>query len=224
MVPDQLPAYKYGYRTFRRRATVLVLCGGELWYRSRRKQRLVPVLRGAVGLIYGPCTSTFAHVRTPNPQLCFSLVHRERTFDFEARGPHGDAGELLLRLIRRACAAVDGGLRSVPGTLPGMVSRMQRMRRGLPSCPLAASARSWYRDLLRTFDDPAEPDGGLSEPDGGDPGLLLSEPTCAVCLDACGDGAVGLLVCGHVFHAACVQPWASAKGTCPLCRRRLDGS
>lgn len=29
--------------------------------------------------------------------------------------------------------------------------------------------------------------------------------------------------CGHVFHGACLQAWASRSGTCPLCRSDLRG-
>lgn len=40
---------------------------------------------------------------------------------------------------------------------------------------------------------------------------------CAICLDAQPDAQ--WRSCGHLFHAQCVEAWARAHRTCPVCRR-----
>lgn len=59
-----------------------------------------------------------------------------------------------------------------------------------------------------------------------------SDGTCTICLSALrvelnspatgGKGVVldatSVLRCGHVFHAACVEPWLERHATCPVCR------
>ncbi|GMG20379.1 unnamed protein product [Ambrosiozyma monospora] len=45
--------------------------------------------------------------------------------------------------------------------------------------------------------------------------------TCAICLDNLDDDdEVRGLICGHVFHADCVDPWlTNRRGCCPMCKR-----
>ncbi|XP_046982605.1 RING-H2 finger protein ATL64-like [Schistocerca americana] len=50
---------------------------------------------------------------------------------------------------------------------------------------------------------------------------------CAICLEAVGAAGGGtgdavVLRCGHAFHYGCVVPWCRWRGSCPLCRRRLQ--
>jgi hypothetical protein len=45
---------------------------------------------------------------------------------------------------------------------------------------------------------------------------------CAVCLNDFEAGeALRQLPCYHAFHVACVDPWISLHGTCPVCRTML---
>ena len=59
----------------------------------------------------------------------------------------------------------------------------------------------------------------------GPPALALradSPDSCAVCLDACAAGQLcRRLLCGHCFHAGCIDPWAKIRATCPTCRAAL---
>jgi len=51
---------------------------------------------------------------------------------------------------------------------------------------------------------------------GGDP------PQCTVCLEEMKLGGSALeLVCKHVFHRDCIEPWLLKQASCPLCRRDL---
>ncbi|KAF0914827.1 hypothetical protein E2562_031930 [Oryza meyeriana var. granulata] len=47
---------------------------------------------------------------------------------------------------------------------------------------------------------------------------------CAVCLcEFDGDDRLRLLpLCGHAFHAACIDTWLRSSSTCPLCRAALS--
>ncbi|KAL5230354.1 hypothetical protein ABZP36_029130 [Zizania latifolia] len=47
---------------------------------------------------------------------------------------------------------------------------------------------------------------------------------CAVCLcEFDGDDRLRLLpLCGHAFHAACIDTWLRSSSTCPLCRTALS--
>mmetsp|Transcript_7987 Transcript_7987/g.20476 ORF Transcript_7987/g.20476 Transcript_7987/m.20476 type:complete len:340 (-) Transcript_7987:631-1650(-) len=51
------------------------------------------------------------------------------------------------------------------------------------------------------------------------PKPLLS---CAICFDVlrCGEHVRTLPVCGHLYHARCLDPWLMKRGTCPVCRAR----
>lgn len=54
------------------------------------------------------------------------------------------------------------------------------------------------------------------------PAEQLPDPgdTCAICIDTLeDDDDVRGLVCGHAFHASCVDPWlTSRRACCPLCK------
>jgi len=42
---------------------------------------------------------------------------------------------------------------------------------------------------------------------------------CCICLETLKDnGHIGMLKCGHKFHARCIKTWTDEHNTCPLCR------
>ncbi len=43
---------------------------------------------------------------------------------------------------------------------------------------------------------------------------------CAICLDVLSGCSIEetILSCSHTFHASCINPWLSKKGTCAVCR------
>ncbi len=42
---------------------------------------------------------------------------------------------------------------------------------------------------------------------------------CCICLETLKDnGHIGMLKCGHKFHARCIKTWTDEHSTCPLCR------
>ncbi|MCB1108587.1 MAG: hypothetical protein KDK44_02925 [Chlamydiia bacterium] len=49
------------------------------------------------------------------------------------------------------------------------------------------------------------------------------ESTCAICFEPIGQPAekteVTTLICKHVFHTDCINPWLLTRLSCPLCRR-----
>ncbi|CAM0883043.1 unnamed protein product [Alopecurus aequalis] len=57
-------------------------------------------------------------------------------------------------------------------------------------------------------------------------GLLNKEALCAICkgLLAGGEKCRRLRVCGHVYHAECVDAWLKRKKICPLCRATVEVS
>lgn len=67
---------------------------------------------------------------------------------------------------------------------------------------------------------------------GGKGELHFDSGSCAICLETFEDeDTVRGLVCGHVFHAECVDPWLTRRrACCPICKRdyykeeTLDGS
>ena len=44
---------------------------------------------------------------------------------------------------------------------------------------------------------------------------------CPICYECLEGVAVSTTVCGHVFHAACLDTWLERATTCPSCRGRL---
>lgn len=52
-------------------------------------------------------------------------------------------------------------------------------------------------------------------------GLHFSSGMCAICLDTIEDeDEVRGLLCGHVFHAECLDPWLTKRrACCPMCKR-----
>jgi hypothetical protein len=57
-------------------------------------------------------------------------------------------------------------------------------------------------------------------------GLLNKEALCAICkgLLAGDEKCRRLRVCGHIYHAECVDPWLRRKTICPLCRAKVEVS
>ncbi|KAH3667386.1 hypothetical protein OGAPHI_003035 [Ogataea philodendri] len=51
--------------------------------------------------------------------------------------------------------------------------------------------------------------------------LHFTSGVCAICLDnLLDDDEVRGLICGHVFHADCIDPWlVNRRGCCPMCKR-----
>jgi len=49
------------------------------------------------------------------------------------------------------------------------------------------------------------------------------DPMCIFCQDdyAEGDELRSLPLCGHAFHAACVDEWLKANDTCPYCKQAV---
>lgn len=49
--------------------------------------------------------------------------------------------------------------------------------------------------------------------------------TCSICLDPCdsGHGAIKELLCNHMFHEHCIQPWFGKNNVCPQCRYKVRG-
>ena len=46
---------------------------------------------------------------------------------------------------------------------------------------------------------------------------------CSICLETMKDnGHLGVLSCGHKFHARCIKTWTNEHNTCPLCRRETS--
>ena len=61
---------------------------------------------------------------------------------------------------------------------------------------------------------------------GADPvseihGLQFDSGSCAICLEVLeNDAIVRGLICGHVFHAVCLDPWLiKRRACCPMCKR-----
>ena len=47
----------------------------------------------------------------------------------------------------------------------------------------------------------------------------LIDEDCCICLETLKDnGHIGVLKCGHKFHARCIKTWTNEHTTCPLCR------
>ena len=46
----------------------------------------------------------------------------------------------------------------------------------------------------------------------------VADYECPICMDS-GDGVWFTPMCGHAFHLACINGWAAARNTCPICRR-----
>lgn len=71
-------------------------------------------------------------------------------------------------------------------------------------------------------DGAADPDvGSLAVLDGAKGELHFDLGCCAICLELFeDDDVVRGLVCGHVFHAECVDPWLTRRrACCPICKR-----
>ena len=64
--------------------------------------------------------------------------------------------------------------------------------------------------------------GALVLDEGWETALEADEcPVCQARLK-CGDRAIALQQCGHVFHTSCLAPWLTkASATCPLCRAEV---
>lgn len=44
--------------------------------------------------------------------------------------------------------------------------------------------------------------------------------TCVICLESLQEGEmVRTMLCRHVFHQSCIDPWIEGNSNCPVCRR-----
>lgn len=51
---------------------------------------------------------------------------------------------------------------------------------------------------------------------------LLSQDTCAICLDDLSNSRLSRLSCDHVFHLVCIERWVTDTPVCPLCKKEVD--
>eukprot|EP00661_Eupelagonemidae_sp_cell13_P005533 gene5532-790_t len=119
-----------------------------------------------------------------------------------------------------ACVVMVFGVIIVPAAVLRLFCRPSRrggdvaVAAGADDGAAAAAVRAVLRGLPTTM--PPGP-GVPAEP----PVDVPPEPpaTCAVCLDALADGTVvRMLLCGHEFHARCVDVWLVRRPVCPLCK------
>jgi Ring finger domain len=56
--------------------------------------------------------------------------------------------------------------------------------------------------------------------------LFGEEGFCSICQDDLkeGDRIRTLRQCQHLFHAACLDPWITQHGSCPMCRTKLESA
>ncbi|XP_074308230.1 E3 ubiquitin-protein ligase SDIR1-like [Silene latifolia] len=54
-------------------------------------------------------------------------------------------------------------------------------------------------------------------------GSSENELTCSICLEQVNDGElIRSLPCLHQYHADCIDSWLSRKGTCPVCKFKVE--
>jgi hypothetical protein len=66
-------------------------------------------------------------------------------------------------------------------------------------------------------------EGSTNDDSAPEKHLHFSSGTCAICLeDLEDDDEVRGLMCGHVYHKDCIDPWLTKrKGCCPICKKDL---
>lgn len=84
----------------------------------------------------------------------------------------------------------------------------------LPSKPATDAASLHTARTIETVYSVHHPPENIESPH-------FSSGSCAICLEEFEDqDVVRGLICGHVFHKTCVDPWLSnRKACCPLCKR-----
>ncbi|ODV81860.1 uncharacterized protein CANTADRAFT_124280 [Suhomyces tanzawaensis NRRL Y-17324] len=73
-------------------------------------------------------------------------------------------------------------------------------------------------DIPDLLDSASKPESVNDDPSEE---LHFTSGTCAICLEVLeGEDIVRGLICGHVFHAECLDPWlVKRRACCPMCKR-----
>lgn len=122
---------------------------------------------------------------------------------------------LLLRMVRAKQVGAVTTLSVMPSSVwvvsPRLTAFGRQMHRG--------QSWWWFAFARQCPEQKAADLFSENDQEKGEQSVL--EKSCAVCLEPFDDGhkLVRQLPCGHVFHAACIDPWAMKSCFCPLCRQ-----
>ena len=108
-------------------------------------------------------------------------------------------------------------LRAVTSSLTAQASSSK-------TCDLIQSAGDLEKDQkeIAVVVEDAQSEDKLTSSNGESQGdLHFTSGTCAICLDVLDDDSIVRgLICGHVFHAECIDPWLTRRrACCPMCKR-----
>lgn len=150
----------------------------------------------------------FAKMKKLQPAEVELLFPPKRYADWLSEGTPADPKDVLQNLDASLKEEVD--ILNMEVLLEELKTRLTS---GEPETPALEASASVPKPLL------AESGIELSNLAHHEPHFDLG--TCAICLEVFGgDDIVRGLVCGHVFHAACVDPWLiQRRACCPICKR-----
>lgn len=104
------------------------------------------------------------------------------------------------------------------------VAAFDRIRAAFPP---ASMERRMFHELANVSAVPEGAEGRrrrVQETFGsGVPLKATAAEACCICLEKMSQGQQGMtLVCGHLFHEACILEWLGRKEFCPLCKTKVS--
>lgn len=201
---EDIKIKKYNYNNSKLKNTILKLKTNpelKIYYKSRINIFKKIDIENLIGIIYGPRTITFSNVKECIPQLCLSLVLRNRTYDLEFNNL-----EEIINLCEKL-RNYNPNLK-IPDNIDMIKFKYNWINNNLSNTDFFDKYKLWISTFISIENLRIKEDINIEKNDF----------QCSICIDNIADNELFITKCRHYFHIECIKLWMKESNSCPNCR------